>query len=281
MNLLLNESLLFLAAPFCLTALLILIHSYLGLHILERDIIFVDISLSQVAALGAAVTAVAFHGHEALSLGLSLAFCMVASVLLAIFRRIEKTVSQETLVGITYAMASGFLVLVLDQSPHGSEHLKNSLVGNILFVTWDEVLLVAGVYALIGVVHYFLRNLFWSVSNGKNSSVGADILFYFLFSLVITFSTHHAGVLVVFSALVVPAALARKQGGSLRKRLLTAWSFGLVSSLIAFAVSYYMDWPLGAGLVVTFAVIFFLYIALKACTESAYPDKQRPAANPR
>lgn len=258
------DSFLFLAAPFCLTALLILVHSYLGLHILERDIIFVDISLSQVAALGAAVTSVAFHSHESLSLGISLGFCLVVSILLSIFRKIEKTVSQETLVGITYALASGLLVLVLDQSPHGAEHLKNSLVGNILFITWTEVFWVAAIYSFVGLTHYFLRNLFWSVSRGETSSVLADILFYFLFSIVITFSTHHAGVLVVFSALVIPAALARKQGGSLFKRIFTAWTFGLFASLIAFAISYYSDWPLGAGLVVTFSLLFFLIIALKA-----------------
>lgn len=262
MNLLTNEALIFMAAPFALTLLLILIHSYLGLHILERDIIFVDISLSQVAALGAAASTLLFHDNQGLSLAVSLSFCIVASIVLAIFRRLEKSVSQETLVGITYALASGFLVLVLDQSPHGSEHLKNSLVGNILFVTWPEVALVALVYSIVGLAHFFFRDLFWATSEGRKSSIWADILFYVLFSVVITFSTHHAGVLVVFAALVIPAALARKLGGSIFKRLCKAWSFGFVASIIAFASSYSLDWPVGAGLVVTFSMLFFLSVVL-------------------
>ncbi len=259
-----TDSILFLSAPFALTALLILIHSYLGLHIIERDIIFVDISLSQVATLGAATSAIFFHDSPGWNISVSLIFCCLASILLAVFRRVERKISQETLVGITYALASGFLILVLDQSPHGSEHLKNSLIGNLLFTTWAQVYLVAVVYALVAIAHYFFRTEFWQSTCGQKSSLWIDILFYFLFSVVITFSTHHAGVLVVFSALVIPAALATKQGGSLLRRLGTAWSFGILAAIVSFILSFHFDWPLGAGLVVTFATLFFFIISVGA-----------------
>lgn len=259
-----NETLQFLTAPFCLALLLILIHSYLGLHIIERDVIFVDISLSQVAALGAALASIFFHDNEAWSLGFSLLLCCIVSVLLAIFRRVEKKISQEALIGITYALASGFLVLVLDQSAHGAEHLKSSLIGNLLFTTWDQVAIVAAIYAGVALIHFALRKGFWESTHGNKNSVGLDILFYLLFSIVITFSTHHAGVLVVFAALVVPAALATKLGGSVRRRLVSSWIFGILAALLAFALSYKLDWPIGAGVVVTFTTLFFLIISAQA-----------------
>lgn len=259
-----NETIQFLAAPFCLALLLVLIHSYLGLHIIERDVIFVDISLSQVAALGAALSQIIFHEDSLKSLLLSLVLCSLASVGFAIFRKIEKNISQETLIGITYALASGFLVLALEKSPQGAEHLKASLIGNLLFTTWPQVFVVAVVYSFVGLIHYFLRAQFWKSTRGQAHSVIVDLLFYLLFSLVITFSTHHAGVLVVFSALVVPAALATKWGGSLRRRLFSAWSFGISALLIAFAVSFQLDWPLGAGIVVLFGMLFFTIVSASA-----------------
>jgi len=259
-----NETIQFLAAPFALAVLLVLIHSYLGLHIIERDIIFADISLSQVAALGAAISAVVFQVEGSKSIAISLVLCGLASVLFAIFRRVEKSISQETLIGITYALASGFLVLVLDYSPHGGEHLKSSLIGNLLFTTWDQVAVVALVYSAVGFAHYLLRNWFWSSTQGKVNSIWVDVLFYLLFSIVITFSTHHAGVLVVFSALVVPAALATKWGGSIRRRLFSSWIFGIFALIFAFTLSFHMDWPPGAGIVVTFSTLFFLIVTVLA-----------------
>ncbi len=253
----------FLAAPFALAVLLVGIHAYLGLHVLAREVIFVDISLSQVAALGSAVSLFFVHeGDTELALALSLTFCLATSFALALLRHYEKSVSQEALIGMTYALASGALILVADKLPHGAEHLKEALVGNILFVTWPQVLQTFIIYAIIGVVHYIYRQQFWRASKGEAGVFWWDFLFYFLFGIVITFSTKHAGVLVVFSILVAPAALASRffadKKNQLPLRLGLAWVVGTVGLGLSFILSYNLDLPSGASIVCTLTSLFFL-----------------------
>lgn len=260
----------FLAAPFVLAVLLVGIHAYLGLHVLEREVIFVDISLSQVAALGGAVSLFFVHEGEAslLALLLSLGFCLLVSFALAMLRHYEKSVSQEALIGMTYALASGALILVADKLPHGAEHLKEALIGNILFVTWPQVLETFAIYSVIGIVHWVFRKQFWKASRGEKGTFGWDFLFYFLFGIVITFSTKHAGVLVVFSILVAPAALASRYFKSLPKRLGLAWIVGTLGLLVSFILSYNLDLPSGAAIVCTLTSLFFLTLFLRPNIDS-------------
>lgn len=263
------EAIAFLAAPFALAVLLVGIHAYLGLHVLEREVIFVDISLSQVAALGSAVSLFFVHEGEGvgLALALSLSFCLATSFALALLRNHEKSVSQEALIGMTYALASGAMILVADKLPHGAEHLKEALVGNILFVTWPQVLQTFGIYSAIGIAHWFFRKQFWQASRGESGMFWWDFLFYFLFGVVITFSTRHAGVLVVFSILVAPAALATRffpdTKESLISRLILAWTVGSLGLLLSFVLSYNLDLPSGASIVCTLTVLFFLALLIK------------------
>ena len=255
----------FLAAPFVLAVLLVGIHAYLGLHVLEREVIFVDISLSQVAALGGAVSLFFVHEGEdmGLALGLSLSFCLIVSFALALLRHYEKSISQEALIGMTYALASGALILVADKLPHGAEHLKEALVGNILFVTWPQVFQTFLIYSLIGIVHWFCRKPFWRASRGEKGVFWWDFLFYFLFGIVITFSTRHAGVLVVFSILVAPAALSTRYFKTLAPRLLLAWIVGTLGLLLSFLLSYNFDLPSGATIVCTLTSLFFLALLIR------------------
>jgi zinc/manganese transport system permease protein len=256
-----NDLLLFLAAPFTLAILLVGIHAYLGLHVLSRDVIFVDISLSQVAALGGALSLFYTADEEsAFSIGCALGLCLLASFALALFRKFERKISQEAIIGITYAFASGALILVLDHLPNGGEHLKEALVGNILFVTWGQVIQTAVIYGVIGILHFLFRRQFWNNSTGVSKSFWWDFLFYFLFGIVITFSTHHAGVLVVFSILVVPAALGCRFMQRTAPRLMFAWIFGLLGTLAAFLLSVHYDWPAGAAIVSTLTAAFFVIL---------------------
>jgi zinc/manganese transport system permease protein len=254
------EILQFLAAPFALGLLLIGIHAYLGLHVLEREVIFVDISLSQVAALGTALSLFFVHDHggEGLALAFSLGLCLLVAFSLALLKRYEKSTSQEALIGMTYALASGALILVADRLPHGAEHLKEALIGNILFVTWEQVGITAVIYAVIGVLHWIFRKPFWRASRHEEGTFWWDFLFYFLFGIVITFSTKHAGVLVVFSILVAPAALAKRFSSKLSTRLVIAWIAGTVGMTLAFLLSYFLDLPSGATVVCTLTTLFFL-----------------------
>lgn len=276
------EAIQFLAAPFALAVLLVGIHVYLGLHVLEREVIFVDISLSQVAALGSAVSL--FFAHEGegtgLALTLSLTFCLVTSFVLALLRHFEKSVSQEALIGMTYALASGALILVADKLPHGSEHLKEALVGNILFVTWPQVLQTFLIYSFIGILHYLFREQFWRASRRESGVFWWDFLFYFLFGIVITFSTKHAGVLVVFSILVAPAALALRffpnKKTQLPACLSLAWLMGTVGLGLAFILSYNFDLPSGASIVCTLTSLFFLALLFRRKERTHFSEKLLP-----
>ncbi len=268
------EALSFLAAPIVLTFLLVAIHAYLGLHVLERGVIFVDISLAQVAALGSSLSLFFISsGDENSSLAIlaSMGLCLFAAFSLSLLRYYEKVISQEVLIGITYAFASGLLILVLDHSPHGAEHLKEAMIGNILFVTWSKVLFTGVVYLVIGIIHFIFRRQFWAASKGETKSLLWDFLFYFLFGIVITFSTHHAGVLVVFSILVIPSALANRffANARIRSKILFAWITGVVGTIAAFFLSYRFDLPTGAGIVATLASGFFIVLIVKIVAENS------------
>lgn len=270
------EAVTFLAAPICLSVLLVGIHAYLGLHVLERDVIFVDISLSQVAALGAGLSLIGVQGEESpYAIPFSLGLCLLVSFCLSLLRRYEKKISQEAIIGITYALASGASILVMDRLPHGAEHIKEALVGNILFVTWPQVGATALVYGFIALLHWIFRKQFWACSKGQSNSLWWDFLFYFLFGVVITFSTHHAGVLVVFSILVVPAALAKRFAASISRRLALSWALGIVGVLLAFGLSYRYDWPAGAGIVATLTSGFFVILVLRLLYEAKFARAHR------
>ena len=247
------DALSLLAAPLVMCWVLVGIHCYLGLHVLARGVVFVDLSLAQVSVLGAAVGI--WWGLEAGGLGsysLALAATLLASVFFAAARRLENTVSQEALIGIVYALASAAVVLVLDRTLHGTEVLKEALVGQILWVSWKDVLMTLGIYALVGAVHFQARSSQIQSSFSKRASWKDDLLFYGTLSVVITSSTQYAGVLLVFSMLIVPALLATLYFQALKSQLIFGWIFGALCSFVGVVMSYFLDVPSGAFIVALF-----------------------------
>ena len=247
----------FLAPPFAMCLILAGIHCYLGLHVLARGVIFVDLSLAQVAALGATV-AILF-GYEPKTLAtycMSLSATFLAAALFALARRYEKVFSQEAIIGITYALASAAAVLVLDRSPHGAEHIKEILVGQILWVTWHDVGKTAIIYGAVSIVHWIFRKQLIKSSFGSGDAGGRwDFWFYALFGVVITSSVSLAGVLQVFAYLIVPSVVSTLFLKSISARLLWGWGLGFVLSLIGIFLSYRWDLPVGAFIVVLFAMV--------------------------
>lgn len=246
------EAIQFLLAPFVMCLLLIIIHCYLGLHVLARGVVFIDLSLAQIASFGATLALLWDPEHQS-SLGyfMALGATLVASAVFALARRFEKKIPQEALIGITYAFASAAVVLVIDRLSHGAEHLKEALVGQILWVGWSDVLKTLAIYSGVGLVHWlfkekFIRNSF----EGRQGHWFWDFLFYALLGVVITSSTSIAGVLLVFSFLIVPAVLSSLFAQTIGKRLVIGWSIGTTVNLIGMAVSYKYDLPVGAVLVV-------------------------------
>ncbi len=256
------EALPFLALPFFACLVLTGIHAYLGVHVICREVFFVDLALAQVAALGA-VTAFLF-GYDLHSSGAyftSLGFTFLGAALFALTRTPERRVSQEAIIGIVYAISAGAVVLVLDQAPQGAENIRHILVGNILAVTPSQVGKTALLYAAIGGFHYLFRNRFILISVDADQAALRglsvrwwDFLFYTSFGFVVTSSVEMAGVLLVFSYLIVPAVCATYFADRLWTRLVIGWTLGFVVSVAGLYASYAADLPTGAAVVCTFGL---------------------------
>jgi zinc/manganese transport system permease protein len=255
-----------LAAPFSACIVLIGIHCYLGIHVVHRGVIFVDLSLAQIAAFGSVVAL--FFGFELDSLGayfISLGFTFVGAAIFSFWRYSEKGIPQEALIGIAYAVASAASIMVLSHSPHGHEEIKTMMVGSILYVGWADVLKILLLYSLIGVVHYFLRHKFFAITKshteaekqGINVPVW-DFVFYMTFGFVVTSSVKIGGVLLVFSYLVVPAVIAIIFHQGPASRLFFGWFVGLVVTVLGFTVALIWDYPIGASIVAMFGLVLLL-----------------------
>lgn len=246
--------------PFLMCLVLTGIHAYLGFHVIAREVVFVDIALAQIAALGA--TAAFLVGYELetwQSYAAGLAFALLGALVLALTRSRTRRVSHEAVIGVVYAVSAAGAVLLADRAPHGAEHLRGMLVGSLLSVRGADVLAVAALYAVIGVFHWICRRPFFLISTDPDAAYregwrvrGWDFLFYGSFGLVVTSSVRIAGVLLVFSYLIVPALagilLARGIGG----RLAVGWTFGAGVSVIAMLASAVLDLPTGATVVCAF-----------------------------
>ncbi len=253
-----TEAATFLAAPFAMCLILAGIHCYLGLHVLARGVIFVDLSLAQVAAFGATLAVFfGFDHHAPATYFISLGSTFCAAALFALARRHENLFSQEAIIGIVYALASAAVVLVVDKIAHGAEHIKDLLVGQVLWVTWNDVVKTALIYGAVSAVHFVFRKPLLAVSFGKHNgrTGGWDFLFYALFGVVITSSVSLAGVLQVFAYLIVPAVAGSLFFESIRARLFFGWALGFALSFLGMVLSYLWDLPAGAFIVVCFAVL--------------------------
>ncbi|UCH63133.1 MAG: metal ABC transporter permease [Fidelibacterota bacterium] len=236
---------------------------YLGIHIVEREVIFVDLALAQIAALG---TLIAFlfglDLHSTAAYGVSFLFAIVGATIFTLTRLKEKRVTQEAFIGIVYAFAAAGSILVLHYAPSEAEHIKHMLVGNILFVKVSEIIMVAVIAVLVGLFHYIYRGRFLLISTDVKAAQRAnipikwwDFLFYASFGLMITSSVAVAGVLLVFSYLIVPAVCAMLLLTSIKSRLLLGWGVGVAASMIGLYLSVALDFPTGAAIVCTLSLI--------------------------
>jgi zinc/manganese transport system permease protein len=229
------------------------IHAYLGLHVLARGVIFVDLALAQVAALGAAVATLGGHPpHSDAAYGYSLAFAIGGAGLLALTRTRQARVPQEALIGVIYVAAAAAAVLVLDRAPEGAERVKALLVGNLVAVGPREVASLAGLYGAIGLGHWLGRRPLLALSHGRLPPGAArawDFVFYASFALVVTNSVRVAGVLLVFTYLVVPALIGTLVAEAVGRRLLVGWAVGAGATVAGLVASVAWDLPTGAAIV--------------------------------
>ncbi|MBM4442543.1 MAG: metal ABC transporter permease [Candidatus Rokubacteria bacterium] len=254
-------------APFLMCLVLTGIHAYLGVHVLAREVVFVDIALAQIAALGA--TAAFLLGFELdtwPSYAGGLAATMVGALVLAVTRTRARHVSQEAVIGVVYAVAAAGAVLLADRAPHGVEHVRTMLVGNLLAVQPAQVLGVGALYALVGVLHWWCREAFFLISTDPDGAFARgyrvrlwDFVFYASFGVVVASSVRIAGVLLVFSYLIVPALAGIALGRSIRAKLLIGWGFGTLVSVLGIGASAALDLPTGATVVCMFGVTLLAF----------------------
>jgi zinc/manganese transport system permease protein len=254
----------FMIAPFVACMVLVAIHSYLGLHVIAREVIFVDLSLAQMAGLGSVVAllyGVAPDSRTAFIF--SLVFTCIGAALFALTRtRGKGRVPHEAIIGIVYVAASAAAILVADKAPRGAEALHDVLEGSIIWITWPTILKKGAAYIGLGVLHFALRRQFLKISFHPDEAEREgwhirawDFLFYVSFGVAVTMSVPVAGVLLVFTMLVVPAVVAFLFSRDIRKMVLISWGTGALASLLGLYISYVGNFPTGPLIVCMYALV--------------------------
>ena len=264
----------FLAAPFVASLVIAGIHAYLGVHVVERGVIFVDLSLAQIAAFGATIAILLpWSGgdpHSPAVYWISLIFTFIGAGIFSTIRSRHARIPQEAIIGISYAVASAATILALSKSSAEGEHLKDMLVGNILAVSWEEVWKTAILYAIIGAFHWVFRKKFLAISMDHDAVEASgtslrlwDFLFYASFGFVVTRSVAIAGVLLVFCYLIVPSVAAMLFADRIGPRLAIGWAMGSIVSAAGVYLSLTWDLPTGATIVCTFGFVLIVMGAIR------------------
>ena len=278
----LEDVLAFAALPLAAAVVFTGIHTWLGLQVLRRNVVFADLALAQVSALGATVAVVA--GHAVSSIGgyaYTFLFTVIGALLLTASRGFSRSVRQEAFIGVLYVAATAATVLVVDRSPQGAEHVKKMLVGGILSITTDEVVKIAVLYAAIGLVHWLIRRPLLEAADDTASEPGGrniifwDLVFYLSFGVVVTSSVGIAGVLLVFCFLIVPALIGTLFSSHIGAALLIGWVAGAIASATGIFGSFLLDAPTGAMTVVAFAATLVIAGGVRAFMTGPAEQRRR------
>ena len=263
----------FLLPPFVACVTILGLMGYLGIHVLKREIIFIDIALAQIAAVGA-ICAHAFLGAEENGLTAYLfafGFTVIASLFFAQIDRRITQISHEAIIGVTYAIAAAAGLFFLALAAGGDVHMEHMLTGSILWAGWSDIAAIGGLFALVGLFHLIFRKRFVSLSEKYGSSrvkersdVWWDFLFYVSMGLVITFSVRIAGVLVIFSFLIIPATFSAMFAESWRMRLLIAWGVGVFAVIAGLLISYFLDFSCGPAVVTVLGIVLIAAALIRA-----------------
>ncbi len=270
----------FLLTPLVACLLLILINVYFGIHVIKREIIFIDIALAQIAALGSAVAMVVFHSlqpeaaydHEngnAFTYVFSVGFITLAGLIFTFLKHYQINIPLEAIIGITFAIATTGTVIILDKGAGGDVHVHDMLIGSILWVSWHQVTRLFIVVLLVGVFHLFFSSKFMYSSDGLNSGSEKvrnpllwDFLFYFTFGLVVIEAVNVAGILTVFAFLIIPASISVLMSSQWKSRLLTGWGISLLAVISGLYVSLKMDVPCSPVIIVLLAIALLIGLVI-------------------
>jgi len=254
--------------PLVACILLVGIHAYLGIHVLARKVIFVDLALAQIAALGAVYglfIGLSFDEHPILIKVVSIIFSLLGAILISLSKVKHKLIPHEAIIGVIYATALSLLILLSANLAHGADEIRQLLSGSILWVSEKEILYTLFLYVFIGLVHFIFRQNFFALSYGVSIPNKAlwDFLFYATFGLVVTSSVGIGGVLLVFGYLIIPSLIGVLCAQTTKNRLFCAWFFGVLASVLGIVFSYEFDMPSGPSIVVILALILLFIFLLK------------------
>jgi zinc/manganese transport system permease protein len=262
----------FMAPAICISLILAGICGYVGIHVIMREVIFIDIALAQIAAFGTSICVLyGMELNDPYTFIISLGFTLLAAFLLSGTRTLSRIVPQEAFIGILYATGAAAIILTGDRIAHGSEHVKELMTGHLLWANWNEVGFYSAVYLILGIIYFIIHKKLVALSKMKknNSSQGNKVvlwefIFYSLLGILVTFAVRIAGVLLVFGFLVVPAVIGFLLGKSFVNRLIYGWITGFLVSLIGSYLSYELDFPTGATIVVTLGIALFIVALIKS-----------------
>jgi zinc/manganese transport system permease protein len=265
--------------PSAAALILVATHTYLGLHVISRNVFFVDLALAQVAALGSTVAFLyGFDTNDSVTYYVSLLFAVGGAWFFSVARLPDNRVPEEAIIGLTFAVASAGAILLSAENPHGAEHLRDMMAGSILVVSAHEVGQAALMYGLIGVFHWVFRRQFLSVSIDRDAAKARglrvrwwDFLFYLSFAVVITSSVRIAGVLLVFILLIAPAVCGAMFARGIRARLFVGWGSGILATTFGLGLSSRMDWPPAPAISCVFALILLVAAVLDRVLRAARP----------
>jgi zinc/manganese transport system permease protein len=240
---------------------------YLGLHVLRREIIFIDIAMAQMASLGACAAALlGWEAGGAAAFSLGLGFTLGGAAIFTLAKGRGGAVPLEALIGIVYIVAAAAAVLVLSRTPEGDEHIRGMLIGNILVARPGEIAACGAVFAAVGAAHALGRRAFLAASFGEppRRRKAWDFAFYALFGIVAASFVRMAGVLLVFSYLILPAAFAARLAAGFAARFALGTAFAVAGGLLGLGLSFALDLPSGAAIVCTLGALAALAFALPA-----------------
>lgn len=251
------------------------VHCLFGMHIVRRGVIFIDLAVAQMAALGMAIAHAQGHDlQSAATYWYSLGFALGSALLIALSRFKLGTVPHEAIIGIMFVLASALGIVVLDRTEHGVEELRDILTGSILFVQQSDVTHTATIYGVLMAVMIVMWRATAAVTLHEESApvgfkrVVVDFLFYGLLAFVVASSVKIAGVLVVFTWLVMPPVCAFLWVESMKKALMIAIPVSLIGTVLGLWISFKWDWPSGPAIVVVLGALVTVFYLAKVALPS-------------
>ncbi len=263
-----------LALPLLACLAMVGILGYLGLHVVKREIIFIDIALAQVAVVGAIVAHVAFgaHGHGLRSHACSLAVVLLASAFYAATRKHLRQIPLEAVIGVSYAIATAAALFLVGVAPGGHVHVQHMLAGSLLWVTGTDLLWCLGVFAAAGACFGLLRKRFARLSEDYDGAAAAgvnvlawDFLFYSLAGIAITLAVRICGVVLVFCFLIIPAVISALFSKRPGVRLAVAWGAGAAASLLGLIFAERLDFSMGPAIAALLGATLVLAAVVRRC----------------